>query len=55
MSRRQTPLLDEQHYGDATYMTKAGLFATCPETREDRQTRKHLWVRPVAVNHWPQE
>lgn len=42
----QTPLLDEQHYGDATYMTKAELFTTYPECETDRQTRKHLWVPP---------
>lgn len=41
-----TALLNEQHYGDATYMTKAELFATWPECEEDRQTRKHLWTPP---------
>lgn len=43
---QRTPLLDEQHYGDATYMAKAELFATFPEGAEDRRTRKHLWVPP---------
>lgn len=43
---RQTTLLDEQHYGDATYMTKDELFATYPAGAEDRKTRKHLWVPP---------
>ncbi|MFI2080278.1 histidine phosphatase family protein [Streptomyces rubiginosohelvolus] len=39
-----TGLLNEQHYGDATYMTKRELFATWPECEVDRQTRKHLWT-----------
>jgi len=43
---QRTPLLDEQHYGDATYMTKQELFATYPDCVTDRQTRKHLWVPP---------
>jgi broad specificity phosphatase PhoE len=43
---RQTALLDEQHYGDATYMTKAELFATYPDGAGDRRTRKHLWTPP---------
>lgn len=43
---KRTPLLDEQHYGDATYMTKPELFATFPEGAEDRRKRKHLWVPP---------
>jgi broad specificity phosphatase PhoE len=43
---RQTALLDEQHYGDATYMTKDELFATYPDGAEDRNMRKHLWVPP---------
>jgi len=43
---RQTALLDEQHYGDATYMTKDELFATYPDGTEDRNLRKHLWVPP---------
>jgi broad specificity phosphatase PhoE len=43
---KRTPLLDEQHYGDATYMTKAELFATFPEGADDRRSRKHLWVPP---------
>ncbi len=43
---RQTALLDEQHYGDATYMTKDELFATYPDGAEDRKMRKHLWVPP---------
>ncbi|MFG2767792.1 histidine phosphatase family protein [Streptomyces rubiginosohelvolus] len=41
-----TELLCEQHYGDATYMTKAELFATWPQCEADRQTRKHLWTPP---------
>ncbi|MFJ2900614.1 histidine phosphatase family protein [Streptomyces sp. NPDC087218] len=41
-----TALLNEQHYGAATYMTKQELYATYPEGVEDRQTRKHLWVPP---------
>ncbi|MET8838962.1 histidine phosphatase family protein [Streptomyces rubiginosohelvolus] len=41
-----TGLLNEQHYGDATYMTKRELFATWPECEVDRQTRKHLWTPP---------
>lgn len=43
---RQSALLDEQHYGDATYMTKDELFATYPDGAEDRKMRKHLWVPP---------
>jgi broad specificity phosphatase PhoE len=43
---RQTALLDEQHYGDATYMTKEELFATYPDGAADRRVRKHLWVPP---------
>ncbi|MGW1658904.1 histidine phosphatase family protein [Streptomyces atratus] len=43
-----TVLLNEQHYGDATYMTKRELFATWPECEVDRQTRKHLWTPPGA-------
>jgi len=50
---RQTSLLDEQHYGDATYMTKTELFATYPESAEDRRFRKHLWTRRAAGSHWP--
>ncbi|MFE3719247.1 histidine phosphatase family protein [Streptomyces cyaneofuscatus] len=41
-----TELLCEQHYGDATYMTKRQLFALHPDTERDRQTRKHLWTPP---------
>ncbi|WP_432003940.1 histidine phosphatase family protein [Streptomyces sioyaensis] len=41
-----TEALGEQHYGDATYMTKRELFATFPEGAEDRRLRKHLWVPP---------
>jgi broad specificity phosphatase PhoE len=41
----QTALLDEQHYGDATYMTKQELFAAYPGAA-DRRERKHLWVPP---------
>lgn len=43
---RQTPLLDEQHYGDATYMSKRELFATFPDTAEQRRLQKHLWTAP---------
>ncbi len=43
---QQTHLLDEQHYGDATYMTKTELFATYPDCVADRHMRKHLWVPP---------
>ncbi|MEO3978092.1 histidine phosphatase family protein [Streptomyces sp. CAU 1734] len=43
-----TALLNEQHYGAATYMTKDELYATYPEGAEDRQTRKHLWTPPGA-------
>ncbi|MFI0773040.1 histidine phosphatase family protein [Streptomyces sp. NPDC021218] len=32
----RTPLLDEQHYGDATY----------PDGADGRRQRKHLWVPP---------
>lgn len=42
----QTALLDEQHYGDATYMTKQELFAAYPDGAADRRERKHLWVPP---------
>lgn len=41
-----TALLNEQHYGAATYMTKQELYATYPQGRADRQTRKHLWTPP---------
>ncbi|MFE1028614.1 histidine phosphatase family protein [Streptomyces sp. NPDC058818] len=41
-----TALLNEQHYGAATYMTKQELYATYPEGAEDRQIRKHLWTPP---------
>ncbi|MGV9342889.1 histidine phosphatase family protein [Streptomyces sp. NPDC003688] len=43
-----TALLNEQHYGAATYMTKQELYATYPEGAQDRQTRKHLWTPPGA-------
>ncbi|NDL60228.1 histidine phosphatase family protein [Phytoactinopolyspora mesophila] len=43
---RPTPLLDEQHYGDATYMTKRELYETYPELAEDRRRRKHTWIAP---------
>ncbi|GAA0829182.1 histidine phosphatase family protein [Streptosporangium amethystogenes subsp. fukuiense] len=43
---RRTALLDEQHYGEATYMTKQELFATYPDGAEDRRLRKHLWIPP---------
>jgi broad specificity phosphatase PhoE len=52
---QQTALLDEQHYGYATYMTKAELLATHPEGAEDRRMRKHLWTRPAAGSRWPKE
>jgi broad specificity phosphatase PhoE len=42
----QTALLDEQNYGDATYMTKRELYAAYPETAEERRTRKHQWTAP---------
>lgn len=42
----QSPLLDEQHYGAATYMTKDELFTTHPDGADDRRHRKHLWVPP---------
>ncbi|WP_164764788.1 histidine phosphatase family protein [Streptomyces lydicus] len=41
-----TAALNEQHYGDATYMTKRELFATYPEGADDRRLRKHLWTPP---------
>lgn len=41
-----TAALNEQHYGDATYMTKRQLSATYPEGAADRRLRKHLWVPP---------
>ncbi|GAA2264740.1 hypothetical protein GCM10010232_66140 [Streptomyces amakusaensis] len=41
-----TGLLNEQHYGAATYMTKQELYATYPELAEDRRSRKHLWTPP---------
>lgn len=44
-----TALLNEQHYGAATYMTKQELYATYPEGIQDRQTRKHLWTPPVPA------
>ncbi|MFI6152169.1 histidine phosphatase family protein [Kitasatospora sp. NPDC051170] len=43
---QQTALLDEQHYGDATYMTKRELFDTYPDLAEDRRQRKHIWTAP---------
>ncbi|MFE7591925.1 histidine phosphatase family protein [Kitasatospora sp. NPDC057512] len=43
---RQTALLDEQHYGDATYMTKRELYDSYPELAEDRRLRKHIWTAP---------
>ncbi|MEV5785068.1 histidine phosphatase family protein [Streptomyces sp. NPDC052287] len=43
-----TALLNEQHYGAATYMTKRELFATYPEGAQDRRARKHLWTPPGA-------
>lgn len=43
---RPTSSLDEQHYGEATYMTKQELFATYPDGADDRRHRKHLWVPP---------
>ncbi|MFD3956172.1 MULTISPECIES: histidine phosphatase family protein [Streptomyces] len=41
-----TELLCEQHYGDATYMTRRQLFALYPGTELDRRSRKHLWTPP---------
>ncbi|MFE6129727.1 histidine phosphatase family protein [Streptomyces sp. NPDC056437] len=41
-----TALLNEQHYGAATYMTKQELYATYPSGAENRQNRKHLWTPP---------
>jgi broad specificity phosphatase PhoE len=43
---RQTALLDEQHYGDATYMTKSELYTTYPDMADERRYRKHLWTAP---------
>lgn len=43
---KQTALLDEQHYGDATYMTKRELYAAYPDTADVRRQRKHLWTAP---------
>ncbi|WP_030458870.1 histidine phosphatase family protein [Kitasatospora sp. NRRL B-11411] len=43
---QQTTLLDEQHYGDATYMTKRELYDSYPELAEDRRLRKHVWTAP---------
>lgn len=43
---RQSALLDEQHYGEATYMTKRELFAAYPDSAEERRTRKHEWTAP---------
>jgi broad specificity phosphatase PhoE len=43
---KPTALLDEQHYGDATYMTKGELYATYPDTADERRHRKHLWTAP---------
>ncbi|MCZ4103426.1 histidine phosphatase family protein [Streptomyces sp. H39-C1] len=43
---QQTALLDEQHYGDATYMTKRELYDMYPDLAEDRRQRKHLWTAP---------
>ena len=43
---QQSELLDEQHYGDATYMTKSELFATYSDHADERRYRKHLWVPP---------
>lgn len=43
---RQTGLLDEQHYGDATYMTKRELYLSYPDTAGERRQRKHLWTAP---------
>lgn len=43
---QQTVLLDEQHYGDATYMTKLELYETYPDLAEDRRLRKHVWTAP---------
>lgn len=43
---KRTALLDEQHYGDATYMAKRELFATYPDLADDRRNRKHIWIAP---------
>ncbi|GAA2815890.1 histidine phosphatase family protein [Kribbella solani] len=43
---RRTSLLDEQHYGDATYMTKDELYVAYPELAAERRLRKHQWVAP---------
>ncbi|MER6359427.1 phosphoglycerate mutase family protein [Kitasatospora sp. NPDC001527] len=43
---QQTALLDEQHYGDATYMTKRELYESYPALAEDRRLRKHVWTAP---------
>ncbi|WP_327073974.1 histidine phosphatase family protein [Kitasatospora purpeofusca] len=43
---RQTALLDEQHHGDATYMTKRELYDSYPALAEDRRLRKHIWTAP---------
>lgn len=36
-------MLDEQHYADATYMTKEELFEKYPENKQVRIEAKHLW------------
>ncbi|PZT75798.1 MULTISPECIES: histidine phosphatase family protein [unclassified Streptomyces] len=41
-----TGLLNEQHYGDATYMTMRELFDTFPGGADDRRSRKHMWTPP---------
>lgn len=43
---RQTSLLDEQHYGNATYMTKREQFASFPHLAAERRLRKHRWTAP---------
>ncbi|GAA3116370.1 broad specificity phosphatase PhoE [Kribbella aluminosa] len=43
---QQSALLDEQHYGDATYMSKRELYETYPELAQDRRYRKHVWTAP---------
>ncbi len=43
---QQTRLLDEQHYGDATYMTKRELYDAYPCDVATRREQKHLWCAP---------
>lgn len=41
-----TGLLNEMHYGQATYMGKRELFTRWPDSEHDRQHHKHLWTPP---------